>query len=281
MVMIFQGEKVEVIASYTNGKGAKIRVGSKGYITKTHPNVTHLTNNRGNRIILIPAEIVFSRYGFEKRSRSERKLVDLIYPGYRGIGNNNITNMKKFLDSSINFAMSASSGDKKKVVAIRKSQEPINLLYSRSERVSWLKSVTTKDLSKYTYPMELRDKLKFTSEVERVDKNALVIIEDLVNSVINWDHKREMLLINCVADDMDMFKSIYIIIKSLLSNTARHSIININKRKRNRISTDAIYSSYLQLAMNGLYKYLSIGNANGKMKDYAYRIANIYKKMEI
>jgi hypothetical protein len=280
--MIFQGNKVEVIASYTNGKGAKIRVGSNGYITNISPNISYLAN-RDNQIIIVPAVIVFSRYGFEKKHRSESKEVSLVYPGFNGYGYN-ITDMKKFLNSMINFVLSVYKNKiNSKLIAIRKSYEPTNILIRKSDRTAWLRSVITHELNKYISPIEFRDREKFICEVERVDPEVLKVIEDLFNAIREWDHKKEMLLINYVADNIDVFKSIYIIINNLLSNTARYSI-DLSKRNENmrmRENRERYYSTCLQLAMNGL----NIGHAEdimkSRIKKFAYRVERDYRKVKI
>lgn len=280
--MIFQGNKVEVVASYTSGKGAKIRVGSTGYITNTNPNIMHI-QNRDNQFIIVPAIIVFSRYGFEKKHRSEAKEVNLIYPGFN-VNGYNINDMKRFLNSIISFTLSSYGGKiNNKIIAIRKSHEPTSMLSRKADRVSWLKSVITNELSKYISPMEFRDREKFIYEVEKVDPKALKIIEDLFSAVSGWDHKKEMLLINYVADNLEIFKRIYVIISNLLSNTIRYSIDSnkINQNRINRDNRNYYYSTCLQLAMNGLKSIPARDIMEDRINKFVHKVEKDYRKIKI
>lgn len=76
------GNKVAVIASATKSKGARIRKGSLGYVANVGRVFNLGKNNRYPHVSMrvVPARIVFTRFGYENKIRSELKFAALIFP---------------------------------------------------------------------------------------------------------------------------------------------------------------------------------------------------------
>lgn len=147
--MLFIGNKVKTIASAAKGRGAKVRTGSVGYvasISKLH----YIPFSRNNSIYVTHANIVFTRFGYEHKSRNELKSVLLIYPA---ISTHKIENKISYLKYSVDHVrdriQQISEIFKKESVAINKAipmavcsiNSSTNLSENRNELVAWLKSI--------------------------------------------------------------------------------------------------------------------------------------------
>jgi len=147
--MLFIGNKVKVIASAAKGRGAKVRTGSVGYvasISKLH----YVPSSRNNSIYATHANIVFTRFGHEHKSRSEPKSVLLIYPAISAHKTKNKINYLEYLiDHVRDRIQQISEIFKKEPVAINKAipmavcsiNSSTNLSEDRNELVAWLKSI--------------------------------------------------------------------------------------------------------------------------------------------
>ncbi len=135
--MVPVGRRVAVIASSTKKSGAKIRRGSLGYIAKINRTL-HIDKIQA---VVTDAEIVFTRFGFESRTRREYKRVWLVHPTSNP---NDLKKPQNYLDGLakrvLDFSNTlTSSVDKRTVVVVHTS--PTNILANENELLSWTLSV--------------------------------------------------------------------------------------------------------------------------------------------
>ena len=74
--MFMIGQHIQVIASSQIAAGAKVRVGSTGFIS----NIIDSILIEKLKVGLVLCDVVFNRYGFEKKSRCESKKVIIVLP---------------------------------------------------------------------------------------------------------------------------------------------------------------------------------------------------------
>jgi len=74
--MFMIGQHIQVVASSQLKSGTNIRIGSTGFITNIFESIIVEKLN----IALVLCEVIFNRYGFEKKNRSESKYVIVILP---------------------------------------------------------------------------------------------------------------------------------------------------------------------------------------------------------
>jgi len=144
--MIFTGQKIIVLISSNTKTGAKIRKGSLGYVSSFG---TAKFNFKLNAV-LIPAKIVFTRFGYEKKRRIESKIVYLLYP----IGPcKSIKHVRKYLTSKVKIAQSMTSQlkqdldkegvklNKLNILVVNKTNIETDILSSKNEFGAWFSSI--------------------------------------------------------------------------------------------------------------------------------------------
>jgi len=100
--MIFTGQKITTLVSSNNIPGANVRKGSLGYVSVLgNPKFYYKIES-----LLVPAKIVFTRFGFEKKRRSETKIVFLLFPITKDAA---IKNIRRHLNNRVKKAMSMHS----------------------------------------------------------------------------------------------------------------------------------------------------------------------------
>lgn len=149
--MIPVGNKVEVIASATKDKGARVRSGSLGYISTTSK-VHCLGNNKTmyGAMYVVPAKIVFTRFGHERKDRNEMKFVALVYPTTE---TKMVKNKKAYLTKLVKQALDYSAEirqifkneginvNRVEPIVVHNVNTTSNIIASKNEFLAWLRSV--------------------------------------------------------------------------------------------------------------------------------------------
>lgn len=150
--MIPVGNKISVIASSTKSKGARIRKGSQGYISTigeiSSPGLNSF--NGGGAMYIVPAKIVFTRFGHERKLRNEVKFVALVFPS---IDPEPIKRKKIYLNKLVKRALDYSEDirqiwqnegiriNKVTAVAVSGLGCSENLTSNPTEFAAWLRSI--------------------------------------------------------------------------------------------------------------------------------------------
>jgi len=150
--MISIGNKIEVIASSTKGKGAKIRKGSLGYVSTTST-PSYIGGGGGmftGNLLVTPAKVIFTRFGHERKPRSEVKFVALIHPV---INPKTIKNKKTYLERIVKQALDYTQEikeifkregikiNKVNAIAVHTVNTTENVTISNNECSSWVRSI--------------------------------------------------------------------------------------------------------------------------------------------
>ena len=163
--MLFTGQKIIVLVSSNSKTGAKIRRGSLGYISSFG---TSRVNYKSN-FILIPAKIIFTRFGYEKKHRIESKIVYLLYPIESSI---NIKYIRKYLITKIKVAKSMTpllkqdllnegvKLNKLDIIVVNKTNEKVNILTDKNEFSAWFSSVIQSGIFHKLYKIEGNNEFK-------------------------------------------------------------------------------------------------------------------------
>jgi len=140
------GTKITIVASSAVKSGAKIRKGSIGYIASVGKSYK-LTDSFPS---VIPARVIFTRYGNELKQRCEPKFIGIIIPT---VSPDIIKNKQTYLDSLTKQAQDLSpnlnkifleEGVKQKkittVVAVA-SNKSVDLMRDQNELTAWMTSI--------------------------------------------------------------------------------------------------------------------------------------------
>lgn len=227
--MIFEGTKVCVVSSSESRNGNKIRRGSLGYLSSVGLQ-THI--GRQEPLVIVPAQIIFTRFGFQNKDRSESKLVYLVFP-LRWDDNaknklkllDKFTSMAKGTKPNLNNMLYTLAGHRilthnvghnvksNKIPAVVVKAVDSNIMSSENEFKSWLKSVLSGSLITTLISSNKKSKVYKTYEIlEKSNdyfKTHLLTkkLKTFVDNAYNYDLERKSNLVSSLQCVLNLYKN--------------------------------------------------------------------------
>lgn len=275
--MVFEGTKIGVISSSENGKGNKIRRGSLGYLSEVGTQI--YAGKNSITTVIAPAKIIFTRFGFQKRERSESKLVHLVFPLEWDKNTKNplnhldkITKRAKDINPDVRRNLNALSShtnitgslghntNSTKLPSIVIKELCSDITSSEYEFKSWLKSILSGQIIVNLIRTRKKSKINKTYDVlkEFHPDFRLIMNSDKLNNIIDdiccLDKERQKVLINSLKSILNLYKS---------------SIINP------LANTTSCFVSVTKIINQSYPLYWQISQSNEHMKSAPFRYGSI------
>lgn len=286
--MIPVGTKVEVIASATKGKGAKIRKGSLGYVTSCGQ--LHDLPRSSLPVYVMPARVVFTRFGYASKERSEIKFVAAIYPSrspktLKNPESHLNKKLRQCLDGSdwIRNIFQSEGLKAKKItpVVLDTLNTTTNITSSKNEFRSWLRSILLSGiLHKIVYSPSTHE---FQKTLEDLTKGDQKLKSWLMASMASKQHAEEFCDYLFTVDGCSSKGKTFIDrLQTVLQLNKRKTIAKTLENFKNKpmfYNTKLVYQGYWQLSSIGAQESIIQKIGTGYGSRMGYEVASLWKEI--